>query len=150
MDFSEDPLLQGFDKKLLKKMQSAVEKENGVVALVTPKAGGEVDDARTLQAGDMVLRGAPSVLFDAVAVLSGPKGDEELAQNPNAVSFLMDAFRHGKAIAWAGVPKLAERAQMVSGDGLVDLDEDAEVEDFIGAARTTRFWERESETPGVV
>jgi catalase len=141
---------QGFDRKLLKELKSAVEKENGVVALVTPKAQGEIDDAGTLQPGEMALRGAPSVVFDAVAVLSGDEGDAELAQNPNAVSFLMDAFRHCKAIAWSGIPTLAEKAQVSAGDGLIDLDEDAEVGDFVEAARKTRFWERESETPGIV
>jgi catalase len=141
---------QDFDKKLLKKIRSGVEKENGVVALVTSKAQGELDGAGALQPGEMALRGAPSVLFDAVVVLSGRKGDEELAQNPNAVSFLMDAFRHCKAIAWSGIPTLAAKAQITAGEGLIDLEEDAEVEDFIEAARTSRFWERESETPGVV
>jgi C-terminal domain found in long catalases len=58
----------------------------------------------------MALRGAPSVLFDVVVVLSGPKGDQELAKNPNAVSLLMDAFRHCKAIAWSGIPTLAAKA----------------------------------------
>ncbi len=141
---------QGFDNKLLKEIKSAVEKENAVVAIVTSRAQGEVDEAGSLQPGEMALRGAPSVLFDAVAVLSGPEGDEELAQNPNAVSFLMDAFRHCKTIAWSGIPTLAEKAQLGAGDGLINLDEDAGVEDFLEAARTTRFWERESETPGVV
>jgi catalase len=141
---------QGFDKKLLKGIQSGIEKESGVVALVTAKAAGELDQAGALQPGEMALRGAPSVLFDAVVVLSGPKGDEELTQNPNAVSFLMDAFRHCKTIAWAGIPTLADKAQVTAGDGLIDLDEDSDVEDFIEAARTTRFWERESETPGVI
>ena len=43
----------------------------------------------------------------------------------------------------------SEPLLVATGDGLIDLDEDAEVEDFI-EARTTRFWERESETPGVI
>ncbi len=35
----------------------------------------------------MAIRGAPSVPFDAVAVLSGRKGYVEVAQDPNTVSF---------------------------------------------------------------
>jgi len=62
----------------------------------------------------------------------------------------MDAFRHCKAIAWSGVPALAAKAQLPSGKGLIDLDEQDDIEDFIDAARTSRFWERESETPDIV
>ena len=141
---------QGFDKGLLKKIRSAVENEHGVVAVITPRAGGEIDEAGALQPGEMALRGAPSVLFDAVAVLSGPKGDQDLARDPNAVSFLMDAFRHCKAIGWSGIPKLADKAQIAAGEGLIDLDKNSDAGEFIEAARMTRFWERESETPGVV
>jgi catalase len=139
-----------FDAKLLKRIEGEITKENATFALITSKAQGEYDSKDTLQPGKMALRGAPSVLFDAVVVLSGPKGDQELAKNPNAVSFLMDAFRHCKAIAWSGIPTLAAKAQLASGKGLIDLDEEDDVKSFIQAARTSRFWERESETPGVV
>ncbi len=111
----------GFDRKLLKEIQNETEKEKATVALITSKAQGEQDSSQKLQPGEMALRGAPSVLFDAVVVLSGPKGDQELAQDPNAVSFLMDAFRHGKAIAWARIPTLATKAQIAADDGLIDL-----------------------------
>ena len=140
----------GFDRKLFKKVQGEIEGEKATVALITTKAQGEQDASETLQPGEMALRGAPSVLFDAVVVLSGPKGDQELAKNPNAVSFLMDAFRHCKTIAWSGIPTLATKAKLASGEGLLDLDEGNDPKSFIEAARTSRFWERESETPGIV
>ena len=141
---------KGFDRKLLKTIQTDIEKESATVALITSKAHGEYDVMEALQPGQMTLRGAPSVLFDAVVVISGPKGDQELASNPNAVSFLMDAFRHCKAIAWSGIPTLVKKAQLASGEGLIDLDDEDDPQDFIEAARTSRFWERESETPGIV
>jgi hypothetical protein len=53
-------------------------------------------------------------------------------------------------IAWSGIPTLATKAQLASGEGLIDLDDEDDLLDFIEAARTSRFWERESETPGVV
>jgi catalase len=139
-----------FDGKLLRQVQSEIEKQKATVALITSKAQGEYDSSDTLQPGEMALRGAPSVLFDAVVILSGPKGDKELETNPNAVSFLMDAFRHCKAIAWSGIPTLATKAQLASGEGLIDLDDEDDLQDFIEAAHRGRFWERESETPGVV
>jgi catalase len=140
----------GFDAKTSKELVAQIEKEKANVALITPKIQGAEDSAGVLKAGHMALRGAPSVLFDAVAVLSGARGDEDLAQNPNAVSFLRDAFRHGKAIAWSGIPNLSKKANLKPGDGLVDLDGRSTLADFIAGARKSRFWERESETPDVV
>ena len=140
----------GFDAKAQKDLGARLEKEKATVAMITSKVQGEEDADGSLHPGDMALRGAPSVLFDAVVVLSGADGDKQLAQNPNAVSFLVDAYRHGKAIAWSGIPGLAAKAQLKPGDGLVDLDAKKGTDDFIEDARKTRFWERESETPGVL
>ena len=141
----------GFDAKAKKDLLAQLEKEKATNALVSSKVQGEEDSEGTLQPGDMALRGAPSVLFDAVVVLSGPRGDKELAQNPNAVSFLMDAFRHCKAIAWSGIPLLAAKAaNLQPGGGLIKLDGKDSLTDFIAAARKSRFWERESETPDIV
>lgn len=70
--------------------------------------------------------------------------------------FPLSSLAEGVERPCGSVPKslcLRQRSSepllVATGDGLIDLDEDAEVEDFI-EARTTRFWERESETPGVI
>jgi catalase len=120
--------------------------------LITSKIQGEDDASGEMHPGDMALRGAPSVLFDAVVVLAGDAGDAQLAQNPNAVSFLVDAYRHGKAMAWKGIPALFAKAQLQLGDGMVVFDGNAKksTDDFIADARKTRFFERENETPGVL
>ncbi len=139
-----------FDAKIKKDLLAQLAKEKVTVAVITTKAQGERDFSGTIQPGEMALRGAPSVLFDAVVVLSGPRGDEELVQNPNAISFLMDAFRHGKAIGWQGIPQLSKKANLRTGDGLIDFGHDATITTFITAARNSRFWERENETPNIV
>jgi len=90
------------------------------------------------------LSGAPSVFFDAVAVLAGTAGDKMLAGEPDAVSFLMDAYRHLKAIAMAGVPILSSNANVSTGKGVLALNADA-VASFIEQARNGKVWEREDE-----
>ena len=140
---------EGFDSRLKKDLVAAIEKENATAAIITGKVQGEEDSSGTMQPGEMALRGSPSVVFDAVVVISGEAGDKKLANDPNAVSFLMDAIRHCKAVAWSGVPTLAEKAQANEGDGLIDLEGKSGVKDFIAAARTGRFWERENETPTI-
>jgi catalase len=91
------------------------------------------------------LRTSPSVLFDAVVVLSGPDGDKKFATDPNAVSFLMDAKRHCKAVGFSGIPGLAKKADVAEGPGIVELKGNTGVKEFIDAARQGRFWEREME-----
>ena len=136
----------GFDPKLKEALVSAVTREHGKVAIVATKIQGELDATGTLHAADKALRGSPSVLFDAVVVIAGPKGDQALAADPDAVAFLMDASRHCKAVGWSGIPTLCKKVGMQEGPGLVNLvnmDGKSAVKDFVNAARAGRFWERE-------
>jgi len=136
----------GFDAKLKKELVAQIQAEGAKAAIVTAKIQGENDADGQLHPGDMALRSAPSVLFDAVAVLAGPDGDQKLSTDPNAVSFVMDGVRHCKAVGLAGVPALAGRAGGVEvSAGIVDLSGKTGAKDFIAAGRTGRFWEREAE-----
>ncbi len=138
-------LAAGFDAQLKSALVAAIEKQKAKAAIVTTKIEGEVDSTGATTAADMFLRGTPSVVFDAVVVLGGPDGDKALASNHGAVSFLMDANRHCKAIGWHGIPSLAKKTGMEAGPGLIDFGGKAKVKDFVDAAKKGRFWERESE-----
>jgi catalase len=135
----------GFDEKFKKGLVSAIETEGAKVAIVASKIQGEFDSETLLHPADMALRAAPSVLFDAVVVLSGPEGDKKLAGDPNAVSFLMDAKRHCKAVGFSGIPVLAKKSGLEEESGLIDISGTVGVKDFISAGRIGRFWERETE-----
>ena len=93
----------------------------------------------------MALRGSPSVLSDADIAAAGEKGDEELVDDPNAQVFLMDAVRHCKAVGFAGIPMLAQKAKLSPQPGVIDLSGKSGVREFISAAEAGRFWEREVE-----
>jgi catalase len=133
----------GFDPQLKKTLVAAVLKENAKAAIVTTKISGETDADGTLHPADIALRASPSVLFDAVVVLSGADGDKQLANNPDAVAFVKDADRHCKAAGWSGIPTLFGEAGLEPGPGLVDIGGKSGVKTFINAARIGRFWERE-------
>ncbi len=92
----------------------------------------------------MALRGSPSVMFDAVIIVSGPAGDKALAANPDAVSFLMDACRHLKAIGLSGAPALAAKAGIAAQVGIVEVVSSKDIPSFIEFARSGKVWERES------
>jgi len=51
---------------------------------------------------DHALRTVASVLFDAVYIPGGEKSAAALAEEPDAIEFVNEAFRHCKAIAASG------------------------------------------------
>ena len=134
----------GFDPKIKDKLVAAIAREKAKAAIVALRIKGEVDANGDLHAADMALRASPSVLFDAVIVLSGPDGDAQLSADSNAVSFLMDAERHCKAVGWAGIPSLSGKAGIAEGEGLVAMNTKSGVRDFVNAAKAGRFWAREA------
>jgi catalase len=135
-------LAPGFDPKLKKALVASIEKEGAKGAIIGPKVGGVEDSAGTKHPADMALNGSPSVLFDAVLILAGEKGDEALTANPDAVSFLMDACRHLKAIGTAGVPKLTARVQSGELPGVLEIKSNKDIAAYLDLARKGRVWER--------
>jgi catalase len=136
-------LADGFNVKTKNAVVSAIEKEGATAAIIAPKVG-EVEDAsgKKLPA-QMALRGSPSVLFDAVVVLTGPDGDAALAADPDGVAFLMDACRHLKAIGVSGADTVTEKAQIDGEVGVFTLDNAAGIRQFIETARSGKVWDRE-------
>jgi catalase len=135
----------GFDGKIKKDLVSQIENEGAKAAIITTRIQGELDSQGQLQIADMSLRASPSVLFDAVAILAGAEGDKKLAGDPNAITFLMDAERHCKAVGFSSIPSLSKKVGLELKPGVIDITGQAGVKNFIAAARAGRFWERESE-----
>jgi catalase len=133
----------GFDARIKKDLVAQIESEGAKAAMVTVKIQGERDHQGHLHSTDMALRASPSVIFDAVVVLAGPEGDKKLAEDPDALSFLLDAQRHCKAVGFSGIPLLSKKAGIVKKDGIVEISNHAGAKGFIAAGRMGRFWERE-------
>jgi catalase len=137
-------LADGFDAKLKDALIAAVKKEGATPAIIAPKVGGVMDSAGKKITAEVALSGSPSIMFDAVAVLAGPAGDKSLSAEPDAVSFLMDADRHLKAIAVAGVSNLAKKTHLEGVVGVTDLRGNGDISKFIDFARNGKVWERDS------
>jgi catalase len=136
---------EGFDAGIKKQLQAQIESEGAKSAIVASKIQGEKDSADQLTTADSALRSSPSVLFDAVVILSGPAGDRALSNDPSAVGFVVDAVRHCKAVGFAGVPALTQKAGVKVGPGVFNISQNSAVKEFVAAARNGRFWEREME-----
>ena len=135
----------GADAGLVAALRSAAADEKASLEIVAPTAGGtNASDGSTLEGKQ--LDGAPSVLFDAVAIIATTEGAAALAASPAARDFISDAYAHCKFIAYtSGAAALLETAGL-RGDsppdgGFISLD-DHEPADFIARCRQLRFWDR--------
>jgi len=93
---------------------------------------------------DHALSAAPSIFFDAVALLPSVEGGGLMAREAAAVDWLRDAFGHLKVIGHVeGATPLFEKAAIPvdADDGVVGLV--GNLPAFIKAAKKHRVWERE-------
>jgi len=138
-------LAPGFDAGLATSLKKSLGKEGAMITVIAPKVAGVIDSAGTFWPADLALNTAPSVIFEAVAILAGAAGDSLLTADPDAVSFAMDANRHLKAIALAGVPELMQKSGLAESPGIVLLKGSKSISEFLGFAKLGKVWERETE-----
>ncbi|MEK6349202.1 MAG: catalase [Burkholderia sp.] len=128
---------EGSDKAEIDALVKAIEADGGRAMLIAPKVGGVAVKGGTLTA-DGQLAGTPSVLVDAVALVLAEAAAQKLAQDSAAVSFVLDAYAHLKAIGHtAGAQPLLDRAGVQADAGVTDLGKA-----FVSAAGK-RFYDRE-------
>lgn len=137
----------GCDGKLLRALQTAIEKEGATVELVAPKVGGVVTADGTHLPAQYMIDGGPSVLFDAVALVLSEEGAQRLAKEATARDFVADAFAHCKFIAFTPeAAPLFEKAGVApdADEGLINLADSASISTFIESCRKLRLWAREA------
>ncbi|MCS4094058.1 catalase C [Rhizobium sp. BK176] len=136
----------GVDAKLLKALSKAVTTEKAVFEIIAPKVGGvTASDGSWVEAHHMI-DGGPSVLFDAVALLTAHQAMDDLVNEATARDFVADAFQHCKFIGYdqSALP-LLEKAG-ISGaldEGTIALPGDKSVSDFVQEIGKLRVWARE-------
>jgi len=138
----------GFNGNDVKTMKSALEKEGAKAKIIALKSKSVLDaDGKEMKV-DFALRTVASVLFDAVYVPGGEKSIAALTEEPDAIEFVNEAFRHCKAIAGSG-----EGVQFLKEETYVrkSKDDDKAVilgangaNDFIKAIAQHRNWDREA------
>ncbi len=136
----------GADAALIKALQTAVTKEDGVFKLIAPTVGGvKMADGKMMEA-DFQLAGGPSVLFDAIIVAASEAGGKKLAMEAAAVAFVADAFAHLKFIGHTpGVAALMQKAGVAGHEdkGVIALSDAGSATKFTEAAKAGRVWDRE-------
>ncbi|WP_194095748.1 catalase [Marivivens aquimaris] len=129
-------IAEGSDKAEVEKTVKAVKDAGGTPMIVAPQVanvplkGGKMD-------ADGQLAGTPSVIFDAIAVILTEDSAKKLTMDSAAVTYVMQAFAHLKAIGHTeGAQPLLDAANVEKDDGITGLD------GFIEAAKL-RYWDRE-------
>ena len=128
---------EGSDKKGIDALIASVEAAGGQVFTIAPKVGPQKLKGGTLTA-DGQLDGAPSVLFDAVAMILSPDEAERLSSNAAALGFVMDAYAHLKAIGHCdGSRVILQRAGITPDAGVVPYA-------GLPEAARQRYWDRDA------
>jgi catalase len=135
----------GVDSDLLAGLKKALDKEGATLEFIAPTiAGVKASDGLWIEANQKI-DGGPSVLYDAVALLTAKHGHDQLANNPAARDFVTDAFAHSKFIAYTDAAKsflITVLGADKLDDGFIELGEDKSIAKFIQECRKLRFWER--------
>jgi catalase len=136
----------GTDAKLLAALQAAIVKAGASFEIIAPKVGGAEASDGTLIPADQMIDGGPSVLYDAVALLPGDKGIDDLLAESTARDFVADAFAHCKFIGYVDVAVLlfakAGIAESID-EGFVELNGPGDIDGFIEKLGKLRLWSRE-------
>lgn len=140
----------GFEAKSLTEVKEALEKEGATTSVISAKLGMiKSEDGKAVKV-DQTLLTASSVLFDAVYVCDGSQSVETMLDEPNAVEFIEEAYKHCKPIATKGkgvellrasrriIKELSKEKNPLSG-----LLVNQSTEEFVSAIAQHRFWERE-------
>ncbi len=139
-------ITDGVDAKLLKGLTAAITKEKAVFELIAPKVGGvKASDGTWIEVHHMI-DGGPSVLFDAVALLTSAEAMDDLVKEATARDFVADAFQHCKFIGYdpSAMP-LLEKAGIAKAlnEGVIALPGDEGLEGFVSSLGKLRVWGRE-------
>lgn len=134
----------GCDGALVKKLEAALKQEGAMMEIVAPRIGGVEAADGSLIEGKQMIDGGSSVLYDAVALIVGPEGGEQLTKEATARDFVADAFAHCKFIAHVEAAQpLLDKAGVEPDEGVMPLGSTADIDSFIASCRKLRLWARE-------
>ena len=133
---------EGVDAKQLTAVTDAFMAHEAIIELIAARAGTITDSAGKVQKVNRAAPNAPSVIYDAVAVLGGASADA-LSTAGLAIHFINEAYRHGKPIALIGNGAVLLEAcalrEATAKDGVIVGDVPNAIHDLIAALLQHRF-----------
>lgn len=136
----------GVDATFLRQLETEFNEVGATIDLVAPAIGGVKSEDGSWVEARKALATAPSVLYDAVAIVVSPQTSKEFAKNALAAAFVADAYAHCKFIAYTGDARpLLERALAGSplDGGCKQVETAMASAQFAALCGQLRFWARE-------
>lgn len=140
----------GVDGKAIDALKKALQVEGAHAKLLGPtSAPVTTADGKTLPV-DASMEGLPSVAFDAVFVPGGAKSIQALSGDGVALHYLLEAYKHLKAIALQGEAKqLLDVLKLEVDAGLIVGGDAKALKAFFNAIAHHRVWEREPKAKAI-
>lgn len=133
----------GVSDSIFESIIRQIEAEKSTFEIIASTIGGITTKNGNFIKANHKIEGAPSVLFDAVIILSSAEEINFFVKHPIARQFLIDAFMHLKVIGYDNNAKLLFEKINISVDkGCVEINNVEDVDKFIKACREIRFWNR--------
>ena len=134
----------GVDSAAIDAMKKALAAQGAHAKLLGPtSAPVKTADGKTLVV-DASMEGSPSVAFDAVFVPGGAASIKALSTDGVALHYLLEAYKHLKAIALQGEAKqLLDVLRLEADVGLIVGADGNLIKPFLTAIGQHRVWERE-------
>lgn len=126
-------------------LRDALEQAGASAKLLAPSSAPVVSAEGQRLQPDATFAGLPSIVFDAVFVPGGVAAAKTLSRNGEALHYLLEAYKHLKAIALCGeAGDLASQLYLEEDDGLLSgPDANAVRQSFFEAIARHRVWARE-------
>jgi catalase len=140
----------GVDGAAIEALKKVLKAEGAHAKLLGPtSAPVTTADGKSLPV-DASMEGLPSVAFDAVFVPGGAKSVKALSEDGVALHYLLEAYKHLKAIAVVGEAKqLLELLKLEADAGLIVGGDAKALKAFVAAIAQHRVWEREPRAKGI-
>jgi len=134
---------EGADAMLIKALESAIHLEKSTIEIIAPTVAGiRLDSGDELQA-QQCIEGGPSVLYDAIAIITPKASVSEIANKLATRDFIVDAYAHNKFIGYiSDALFLFEQAGIPKPDAGCVCLEASNAAKFIELCGKLRFWER--------
>ncbi|MCU7648351.1 catalase HPII [Pseudomonas piscis] len=134
----------GVDGAAIAALQKALKAEGAHAKLLGPTSAAVTTAQGKALAVDASMEGLPSVAFDAVFVPGGAQSIKALAGDGVALHYLLEAYRHLKAIALHGEAReLLQVLGLEVDEGLIVGGDAKALKAFFAAIAQHRVWSRE-------
>ncbi|MCF3192454.1 catalase HPII [Pseudomonas bubulae] len=140
----------GVDGKAIDALKQALAAEGAHGKLLGPTSAPVKTAEGNLLAVDASMEGLPSVAFDAVHVPGGAASIKALSGDGVALHYLLEAYKHLKAIALHGeAGQLLDVLHLQADEGLLVIKEAKDLKGFFAAIGQHRVWTREARAKAI-